>query len=62
MASQYLERISTNAVNDALAQAQWAEKKWVWLVDKKDGYLPASIISENGDQATVQLEDGTVNL
>ncbi|KAJ3335261.1 MHC class II transactivator, partial [Kappamyces sp. JEL0680] len=65
MASQYLEKINHNTLNDALAQAHWAEKKWVWLVDKKEGYLPATIVSENGDQLEVLLEDNskrTVNV
>ncbi|KAJ1341597.1 hypothetical protein BSLG_003824 [Batrachochytrium salamandrivorans] len=65
MASQYLERVRQNAVNDTLAQSQWAEHKWVWIVDKDQGYLQGSICKENGDEVEVQLEDGskrTVNV
>ena len=58
--SKFLERIRTNAVNDALAQANWAEKKLVWIADKKEGYLQGSIVKENGDEVEVLLEDQTV--
>jgi hypothetical protein len=60
MASHFLERIKANAVTDALIQAQWAEKKWVWVADKKEGYLQASIVSENGDEVVIQMADNTV--
>jgi hypothetical protein len=48
-------------VNDALTQAKWAEKKWVWLINKKEGYLPVFISAENGDKVEVTLEDGSVS-
>lgn len=60
MASLFLERIKANTVTDALLQAQWAEKKWVWVADKKEGYLQASIVSENGDEVVIQMADNTV--
>ena len=47
-------------MNDALTQAKWAEKKWAWLINKKEGYLPVNITSENGDKIEVTLEDGSV--
>lgn len=43
-----------------MAQANWAEKKLVWLADKKEGYLQASIIKENGEEVEILLEDNTV--
>jgi hypothetical protein len=59
----YLERIKPyGAVNDALAQAQWAEKKWVWLVDKAEGFIPGHIVEENGDSVKITLLDETVFL
>ena len=61
MASFFLERIRSNAVNDATAQAKWSEKKLVWIADKTEGYLQASVIGENGDELEVQLEDNTVH-
>ncbi|KAL2914326.1 class II myosin [Polyrhizophydium stewartii] len=57
MASQFLERVKQNIVGDAMAQAQWAEKKWVWVVDKDEGYVQASIVRENGDEVEVMLTD-----
>jgi myosin heavy chain 9/10/11/14 len=60
MASQFLQRIQANAVNDALQQAQWAERKWVWVADKKEGFLQASIINQHGDEVELLFEDNTV--
>ena len=51
----------SSLVNDALTQAKWAEKKWVWLVNKKEGFLPVTISAENGDKIEVSLEDGSVS-
>ncbi|KAK6094544.1 class II myosin [Batrachochytrium dendrobatidis] len=62
MASQYLERVRQNAVNDTLEQAQWSERKWVWIVDKEKGYIQGSIIKENGDEVEVQLDDNSVSV
>jgi hypothetical protein len=45
-----------------LLQAHWAEKKWVWVCDKKEGYVPATIQSENGDQLEIQFEDNSVKI
>lgn len=61
MANQYLERVHQNAVNDALAQAQWSEKKWVWVADKQQGYLQGFVVSEHGDEVEIQLSDDTVS-
>ncbi|KAJ3109200.1 hypothetical protein HDU97_008599 [Phlyctochytrium planicorne] len=46
-------------VNDALAQAQFAEKKWVWVADKEEGFLAGWIIKEDGDQVTVEFSNNT---
>lgn len=59
MASQYLQRID-GKITDVVALSQWNEKKHCWLIDKKEGFLQASIVSEDGNQAEVLLEDGTV--
>jgi hypothetical protein len=58
MASVFLERIRSNPVNEA--QANWSEKKLVWVADKKEGYLQGSTINENGDLVEVLMEDQTV--
>ena len=57
----YLERIRPYAaVNDALAQAQWAEKKWVWTSDKTEGFIAGYILKESGDSVTVHLVNDSV--
>ncbi|TPX44704.1 hypothetical protein SeLEV6574_g04325 [Synchytrium endobioticum] len=48
-----------NIVNDPFAQAQWAEKKWVWVADKEDGYLAGTIAKEDGDNVLVELTNDT---
>ena len=61
--SVYLERILPYAhgVNDTLAQSQWAGRKWVWVSDKDEGYVPAHIVTEDGDNMTVELSNGMVS-
>jgi hypothetical protein len=47
-------------VNDALAQAQFAEKKWVWVADKEEGYLAGWITEEKGEKVVVEFPDNQV--
>lgn len=57
----FLERIRPYAaVNDALAQAQWAEKKWVWVNDKDEGFVAGYVVGESGDSVTVKLVNESV--
>ena len=61
----YLERIRPfGVVNDALSQAQWAEKKWVWITDKEQGFVAGFIIKEeaSNENVLVQLLNDTVLL
>ncbi|KAH8915330.1 hypothetical protein BT69DRAFT_897438 [Atractiella rhizophila] len=39
---------------DAAAQAEWNEKRWVWVPDEKEGYIAGWIIQEE----TVENERG----
>lgn len=48
-------------VTDAMAQAQWAEKKWVWVKDKEEGFMSGYIVSENGDSVNIRMSNDTVN-
>jgi hypothetical protein len=41
-------------------QAEWAQKKWVWVVDNREGCIPAHVVKEAGDDVTVKLTDGNV--
>ncbi|KAJ3103253.1 hypothetical protein HK100_004234, partial [Physocladia obscura] len=51
--------MTTNLLNDALAQAQFAEKKWVWVHDKAEGYIPGWIVEEeNGENVVVEFQGG----
>jgi Myosin N-terminal SH3-like domain len=59
---EYLKRINYDTLNDPVLQTQWAEKKWVWLTDKDNGYLAASTVKEMDDQIEVQLDDNTVTV
>lgn len=43
---------------DALAQAEWASKKLVWVPDKEHGFVQGQIKKEKGDELEVQLESG----
>ncbi|KAG0295387.1 hypothetical protein BGZ96_011858 [Linnemannia gamsii] len=45
---------------DAVAQAAFNEKKWVWVEDKDEGYIAAWISKEEGDQVQVHLNNGLV--
>jgi hypothetical protein len=47
-------------VVDAVAQAAFNEKKWVWVEDKEEGYIAGWIAKENGDQVEVHLNNGQV--
>lgn len=48
-------------VVDAVAQAAFNEKKWVWVEDKEEGYISAWISKEEGDQVEVHLSNGLVS-
>ncbi|KAG0323583.1 hypothetical protein BGZ99_002716 [Dissophora globulifera] len=47
-------------VVDAVAQAAFNEKKWVWVEDKEEGYIAGWIAREDGDQVEVHLNNGLV--
>ncbi|XP_030590764.1 myosin-11-like isoform X2 [Archocentrus centrarchus] len=50
--------------NSGVAQADWAAKKMVWVPSEREGFEPASIKEEKGDQVLVELSNGqkvTVN-
>ena len=50
------------AIVDVLAQSQFAERRWVWVADKDEGYVAGWITEElNDDNVVVAFTDGTVN-
>lgn len=57
-----VDRVSAfDGVNDAIAQAQWAAKKWVWAADKEEGYMNGYITKEDGDNVVLMMSNDTVN-
>jgi hypothetical protein len=54
---QYLRVGEKNLATDGTAQAQWAEKKWVWVEDKDEGYVAGTIVKETDTQVAVQIND-----
>jgi hypothetical protein len=47
-------------LTDAAAQAEWANKKWVWVPDATLGYVAGWIVSEENDMAQVACVDDKV--
>lgn len=54
---KFLRAANKTSVVDAAEQAAWAEKKWVWVEDKEEGYVRAVIVKESGENVEVQLTD-----
>ncbi|XP_053109441.1 myosin-9 [Hemicordylus capensis] len=55
-ADKYLY-VDKNFINNPLAQADWAAKKLVWVPSEKNGFEPASLKEEVGDEAIVELAE-----
>ncbi|XP_050021493.1 myosin-9 [Alexandromys fortis] len=53
-ADKYLY-VDKNFINNPLAQADWAAKKLVWVPSDKNGFEPASLKEEVGEEAIVEL-------
>lgn len=56
------QRAYRGVVVDAVAQAAFNEKKWVWVEDKDEGYIAAWIGKEEGENVEVHLNNGLVSL
>lgn len=54
----------SNAAGDAAAAAEFAEKKYVWIPDKDNGYLAAWVVREEqeGEISVCSLTDGQVSV
>ena len=50
--------VDRGKLNDALAQAEWAKKKLVWVPHPEAGFVPGSVKKEDGDTLTIELQDG----
>ncbi|KAI0828577.1 nonmuscle myosin heavy chain b [Trametes gibbosa] len=49
---------SAEAARAAAAQAEFNEKKWVWVPDDKDGYLAGWVVKEEDDMGQVVMAAG----
>ena len=58
----FLRGTKRQLANDAVVQAEWAAKKWVWIPDKDEGYLACVHVADEGESAVVELTDGQVCL
>ena len=56
-----LSTVSDQASQDAVAMAAFAEKRWVWVEDKREGYIAGYITRENGEEVDVQLNTDEVS-
>lgn len=49
---------SAEAARAAAAQAEFNEKKWVWVPDEKEGYLAGFVNKEEDDVGEVVMASG----
>jgi myosin protein heavy chain len=49
----------SEAARAAAIQAEFNEKKWVWVPDEKEGYLSGWVNKEEGDEGEVVLATGS---
>lgn len=50
---------SAEAARAAALQAEFNEKKWVWVPDDKEGYLGGWVINEDGDVGEIIMASGS---
>ena len=55
---QYLA-VAKSQIHDAVAQAEWSQKKLVWIPHPEQGFVSGSIKGEKGDELTVEVQDGS---
>lgn len=55
-------RPKTDDVLDAVAQARFNEKKWVWIEDDNEGYVRGHVINEEDNTVEVEYENGGVSI
>ena len=49
--------VDRGVVSDPANQAAWAAKKLVWIPYDKEGFVQAAVISEQGDEVTVEVPE-----
>jgi myosin heavy chain 9/10/11/14 len=50
--------LSAEAARAAALQAEFNEKKWVWVPDEKDGYLAGWVNQEDDEIAEIVMSSG----
>lgn len=50
---------SSDAAKAAAAQAEFNEKKWVWVPDEKEGYIAGWVDREEGDVGEIVIPPGS---
>ena len=53
---QYLV-IDRNIINDPARQADWTQKRLVWVPSKEHGFESASLKADRGDEVVVEITD-----
>nr|CAG4643693.1 EOG090X00BY [Lepidurus arcticus] len=49
--------VDRNAFNDPTTQAEWTQKRLVWIPHENQGFVAASIKGERGDEVEVEIAD-----
>lgn len=49
---------AAESARDAALQAEFNEKKWVWVPDDKEGYLSGWVVNEEGEEGDIVLASG----
>lgn len=49
--------VDRNAFNDPTKQAEWAEKRLVWVPHESNGFVAASIKKDRGDEVEVEITE-----
>ncbi|KAG1147752.1 hypothetical protein G6F37_004290 [Rhizopus arrhizus] len=58
--SKKFVRPKLDNVLDAVAQARFNEKKWVWVEDDHEGYVRGHILNEDKDKIEIEYENGAI--
>ena len=49
--------VDRDVVNDPAAQAAWAARRLIWVPHESQGFVPASVKEERGEEVVVELQD-----
>jgi myosin heavy chain 9/10/11/14 len=50
--------LGAEAARAAVLQAEFNEKRWVWVPDEKEGYLAGWVLREDDDLGEIMLATG----